>query len=63
MRLGQRLSGGVAAALTASRLSLGPATVNLHLKGEDAALYGESVERRLKALAEAMSRKPAVLEE
>lgn len=63
MRLGQRLSGGVATALGASRLSLTPSTVSLYLKGEDAALYGESVERRLKALAEAMGRKPTVVEE
>jgi exopolyphosphatase/guanosine-5'-triphosphate,3'-diphosphate pyrophosphatase len=60
MRLGQRLSGGVAGPLETSRLSLGEGTVSLRLSGEDSALYGEAVERRHKLLAEAFARKPAV---
>jgi exopolyphosphatase/guanosine-5'-triphosphate,3'-diphosphate pyrophosphatase len=60
MRLGQRLSGGVAGPLRTSRLGLDPATVTLALSGEDGALYGEAVERRHKALAEALGRKAVV---
>lgn len=57
MRLGQRLSGGVAGPLTTSRLALEPGLVRLSLSGEDSALYGEAVERRHRALAEAFRRK------
>ncbi|TVV72803.1 Ppx/GppA family phosphatase [Sphingomonas solaris] len=60
MRLGQRLSGGVAEPLVTSRLSLDPATLTLHLRTDDGALYGEAVERRHKALATAFERKPAL---
>jgi len=60
MRLGQRLSGGVAEALAESRLSIDGDAVVLHLDREDTALYGESVERRLKALAAAFGRRPVV---
>ena len=60
MRLGQRLSGGVAEALAASRLSLESGALVLNLDKMDAALYGESVERRLKALAAAFGRRPVV---
>jgi hypothetical protein len=34
--------------------------VQLHLETEDAALYGETVERRFKALATAFGRRAAV---
>jgi len=60
MRLGQRLSGGVAEALAASRLSLDPGELTLRLDSEDIGLFGEAVERRLKALAAAFGRQPAV---
>jgi exopolyphosphatase/guanosine-5'-triphosphate,3'-diphosphate pyrophosphatase len=60
MRLGQRLSGGVAEALDASRLTIETDALVLHLDREDSALYGESVERRLKALATAFGRRPVV---
>ncbi len=60
MRLGQRLSGGVADPLKASRLSLGPDALTLHLHPEDRALYGEAVERRHKLLAQAFGVKPLV---
>lgn len=58
MRLGQRLSGGVAEALHASSLALRADSVVLHLDHEDAPLYGEAVERRHKALATAFGRAP-----
>lgn len=58
MRLGQRLSGGVAEALAASRLSIEGDALVLKLEQADAALYGESVDRRLKALAAALGRRP-----
>ncbi|MES2057460.1 MAG: Ppx/GppA family phosphatase [Pseudomonadota bacterium] len=56
MRLGQRLSGGLAGPLQRSRLFAGPSTLALHLEPGDAALYGEAVERRHKALAAAFGR-------
>ena len=54
MRLGQRLSGGVAASLERSRLAWADGTLRLELKKSDAALYGEAVERRLGTLASAL---------
>lgn len=51
MRLGQRLSGGVAAGLERSRLHRDGATLVLEVRRADAALIGESVERRLRILA------------
>ena len=56
MRLGQRLSGGVAASLERSRLLLKDDLVRLELRKGDEALYGETVERRLKTLANALGR-------
>lgn len=53
MRLGQRLSGGVAAGLERSRLSVEGGTLLLELGERDEGLYGETVERRLKTLATA----------
>ncbi|WP_174273887.1 Ppx/GppA family phosphatase [Sphingomonas bacterium] len=60
MRLGQRLSGGVAGPLKTSRLRLDQETLLLSLSGEDSALYGEAVERRHKLLAESFGRKAAL---
>ena len=51
IRLGQRLSGGVAAGLEHSRLSIEGGKLRLSIDRGDAALLGEPVERRLKALA------------
>lgn len=51
LRLGQRLTGGTAAPLTASRLTIEGATLVLTLAPADAPLFGEAVTRRLKALA------------
>ena len=58
MRLGQRLSGGVAAGLERSRLSRVDGTLRLELRREDALLLGETVERRLKTLAGELGLKP-----
>ena len=60
MRLGQRLSGGLAGPLQRSRLSADTSTVTLHLAPEDGALYGETVERRHAALATFLGRKPVL---
>lgn len=54
IRLGQRLSGGVEGPLMMSRLELDGGALTLHMEAPDADLYGESVERRLKHLAQAM---------
>ncbi|HVI98637.1 MAG TPA: Ppx/GppA family phosphatase [Sphingomonas sp.] len=51
IRLGQRLSGGVAAPLKQSRLALTESAVTLDLPRAAEAFYGETVERRHKALA------------
>jgi exopolyphosphatase/guanosine-5'-triphosphate,3'-diphosphate pyrophosphatase len=58
MRLGQRLSGGVAAGLERSRLSRKDKTLRLDLTRADADLLGETVERRLKTLAAELGLKP-----
>ena len=55
MRLAQRMSGGVADALLASRISLSDGAVILRLDRADSALYGEPVERRHRILAQAMN--------
>jgi exopolyphosphatase/guanosine-5'-triphosphate,3'-diphosphate pyrophosphatase len=51
MRLGQRLSGGVAGPLRASAVVLRSDALTLRLQPGDEALYGEAVERRHKMLA------------
>lgn len=60
MRLGQRLSGGLASALERSGLSRHDGTVRLTLRKGDEALYGETVARRLERLASALDCKPDV---
>ncbi len=60
MRLGQRLSGGVAGPLRESRLQIDQENLVLELRGEDVALYGEAVERRHKTLAESFGRRAVV---
>lgn len=60
MRLGQRLSGGVAGPLSRTRLSLEPERLTLHFDEGHTALYGEAVERRHKQLAALMGRAAAV---
>lgn len=56
MRLGQRLSGGVAGPLERTRLSLEHDALVLHVPNADVALYGDTVEKRHRALAAAMGR-------
>jgi exopolyphosphatase / guanosine-5'-triphosphate,3'-diphosphate pyrophosphatase len=58
MRLGQRLSGGVAAGLTHSLLVREGETLRLDVEPSQAPLVGEIVERRLKSLASALGLKP-----
>ena len=58
IRLGQRLSGGLAAPLEGSRLV--PAAGSLVLSLDDAALYGETVQKRHEALAQALGLRPAL---
>lgn len=60
MRLGQRLSGGVAGPLARSSLTIDGRRLLLTLQGADRPLYGETVERRHKALATLMKLEPAV---
>ncbi|WP_404339121.1 Ppx/GppA family phosphatase [Sphingomonas sp. MMS12-HWE2-04] len=60
MRLGQRLSGGVAAPLKRSRLALEDGALALLLEPSDEALYGEAVEKRHKALAAAFGKVPVL---
>lgn len=63
MRLAQRLSGGVAGPLAASRIAAANGALRLTLGPEDRALYGEAVERRHKALAGAMGLAPEVAQD
>jgi exopolyphosphatase/guanosine-5'-triphosphate,3'-diphosphate pyrophosphatase len=58
MRLGQRLSGGVAAGLERSRLSRVGDVLRLSVDAADSALLGEPVERRLKTLAGELGLRP-----
>jgi exopolyphosphatase / guanosine-5'-triphosphate,3'-diphosphate pyrophosphatase len=58
LRLGQRLTGGTATALTASRLISTGSALILELAARDAPLYGEAVGRRLKSLAASFGLSP-----
>ena len=58
MRLGQRLSGGVAAGLERSALERAGEKLRLKLKKSYEGLYGETVERRLRNLAGSLNLKP-----
>jgi exopolyphosphatase/guanosine-5'-triphosphate,3'-diphosphate pyrophosphatase len=60
IRLGQRLSGGVAGPLLRSRLEIDGKALSLCLAAADRALYGESVERRHRTLATAFEREAAL---
>ncbi len=60
IRLGQRLSGGVAGPLLRSRLADDGAALTLHLQPDDRALYGEAVEKRHGALATFLGRTPVL---
>lgn len=54
MRLGQRLSGGLAVSLERSRLGRHGDVIRLTLPKGEEALYGETVDRRLRKLASAL---------
>lgn len=58
IRLGQRLSGGVAASLESSRLTRTSKSLVLTLRRGDEALFGEPVERRLRLFAAALGVEP-----
>lgn len=60
MRLGQRLSGGVAGPLERSKLNEDGVALTLHLAGDDVALYGEAVQKRHAALSAACDREPVL---
>lgn len=62
MRLGQRLSGGVAGPLRLSSIKLEKDAVALRLAEGDGALYGEAVERRHRNLATSFGLKATVSE-
>ena len=62
MRLGQRLSGGVAAPLRSSSIGIEKDAVALRLAEGDSALYGEAVERRHRNLATSFGLKATVSE-
>lgn len=55
MRLAQRLSGSISDILRRSRLVLGKDAITLELPSDLVGLYGETVERRLRQLAETMN--------
>lgn len=58
IRLGQRLSGGVAGPLERSKLGEDGSALTLHLVPGDIALYGEAVQKRHAALAAICDRTP-----
>ncbi len=60
MRLGQRLSGGVAGPLERSKLGEDGSALTLHLAGDDVALYGEAVQKRHAALSAICDRDPVL---
>ncbi|MFA6124978.1 MAG: Ppx/GppA family phosphatase [Sphingomonas sp.] len=60
MRLGQRMSGGLAGPLQRSSLADDGATLTLSVAPGDRALYSETVERRHNALAAALGRKALI---
>jgi exopolyphosphatase / guanosine-5'-triphosphate,3'-diphosphate pyrophosphatase len=60
MRLGQRLSGGVASVLERTSLNLSPTAVTLCVPHREEQLAGDAVRRRLQRLAEAMDRRAEV---
>ena len=61
MRLGQRLSGGIAGPLSVSHLIVADKTLALSLPPENKALYGEAVERRHRQLATLLERSAVLL--
>lgn len=60
MRLGQRLSGGIAGPLEISRVAIKGEKLVLALSGETELLLGEAVERRHRQLAAVMGKTPEI---
>jgi len=60
MRLGQRLSGGVASVLERTSLNLSRTSVTLCVPHREEALAGDAVRRRLQRLADPLSRRAEV---
>ena len=60
MRLGQRLSGGVASVLRRTRLNMRNGIVRLDVRPGEEALIGDTVKRRLNRVAETLGRKAEV---
>ena len=60
MRLGQRISGGVASVLEKTSLNLSRTAVTLCVPHREESLAGDAVRRRLQRLAEALDRKAEV---
>ena len=60
LRLGQRLTGGTAIALSASRLTRDGQSIILHLTPDHAALLGDAVTRRLKLVGNALGLEPRI---
>ena len=60
IRLAQRLSGGTETLLRKSRVELGERKLTLTISPRFRHLYADAVERRLKGLANALGREPAV---
>ena len=61
MRLGQRLSGGVASVLKRTSLEEVNGAIQLMVRRNEEALIGDQVERRLLRLAEALGKEPVVV--
>jgi exopolyphosphatase/guanosine-5'-triphosphate,3'-diphosphate pyrophosphatase len=61
LRLGQRLTGGTATALVASRLARNGDSVVLHLDAAHTPLVGDAVTRRLKLLGNALGLEPRIV--
>lgn len=60
MRLGQRMSGGLAGPLQRASIADDGTLLTLHIAAADRALYSETVERRHTALATALGRKASI---
>ena len=60
IRLGQRLSGGVAAPLKQSGVSVSGDRLILTIKGDVELLLGDAVERRLRQLGSALGKSPEI---
>jgi len=60
MRLGQRLSGGVASVLERTSLTRDRSAIRLNVPGDEEALAGDAVRRRLQRLAESFDLRPEV---